>query len=112
MERSEVDKVEIRAKVKQSYLHAKEFPIFMDHFKPAIQRIIDEYVPSSVTETYHVNADINHLAKQSKANGYNTTQFLKLITDYILMIIQAVDQGVKKLSELDQTDLFESGESE
>lgn len=83
----------------------------MDHFKPAIQRIIDEYVPSSVTETYHVNADINHLAKQSKANGYNTAQFLKLITEYILMIIKAVDQGVRNLSDIDQTDLFDEDES-
>lgn len=110
MAKYEADKVEIRAKVKHAYLHAKEYPIFMDQFKSAIQRIIDEYVPSSVTEAYHVNADINHLANQSKANGYNTPQFLKLITEYILMIIKAVDQGVKKLSEIDQADLFDEDE--
>lgn len=110
METSEVNKSEIRRKVKEAYLHAKEFPIFMDHFKPGIQRIIDEYVPSSVTETYHVNADINFLANKSKANGYNTAQFLKLITEYILMIITAVDRGVKKLSDVDQTDLFDEDE--
>lgn len=110
MGKSEVDKAEIRAKVKQAYLYAKEYPIFMDHFKPSIQKIIDEYVSSSVTEAYHVNADIKYLADQSKANGYNTAQFLKLITEYILMIIRAVDQGVKKLSEIDQADLFDEEE--
>ena len=104
-----VEKSKIKAKIKQAYSQAMEYPDFLDTFRPAIQRIIDEYVPSEVTQPWHVNADIDYLAKRSKENEYNTAQFLQLIVNYINMIIQAVERGDRDpLKHLDQTEMFKN----
>jgi len=101
-----MDKSEIKARVSIAYRQAKENPEYMDKFKPAVQEIIDIYVPSDVTHPWHVNRDIDYLREVSKARGYKAKGFLMLIVNYIAMIIEAYQKGNDTIDFQAQPDLF------
>lgn len=47
----------------------------MVKFKPAIQKLIDNYVLCEVTHPWHVNRDIDYLREISKARDYKANGF-------------------------------------
>ncbi len=101
-----MDKSELKARVKKAYDTAKDHPVFMDKFKPAVQEIIDIYVPSEVTHPWHINRDIDYLQEISKSRGYKAKGFLMLIVNYIAMIIEAYEKGEDTLDVQAQPDLI------
>lgn len=107
-----MDKSLIKSQVKQAYFNAKEYPDLLERFKHEIQTVIDNHVPREVTKPWHVSADIDTLRKQSKANGYKVSGFLGLVANYIMMIVQKVEDHSRKQSQsIDIKELFENFES-
>lgn len=101
-----MDKAEIKARVTIAYKEAKDYPEFMEKFKPAVQEIIDIYVPSDVTHPWHINRDIEYLREISQARDYKAKGFLMLIVNYIAMIIEAYEKGSDTIDVQVQPDLF------
>lgn len=102
-----MDKSKIKAKVKQAYKKAKQYPDFLYRFKHEIQELIDSFVPSEVTHPWHVQKDLDHLSKLSKTRGYKVDGFLMLVVNYVDMIIKAVEEGRETINFDGQYDMFD-----
>ncbi|MDZ7680485.1 MAG: hypothetical protein U5J63_01950 [Fodinibius sp.] len=78
-----------------AYREAKQYLDFLQKFKAAIQREVDSLVPEQVTHSAHVGHDIQYLSEVSKKEGYNGAGFLRLIANYVAMLVKAVEDGKK-----------------
>lgn len=105
-----MDKQLIKQKVIRVYREASEYPDFLQHFKAGIQKVIDSLVPSDVTHSVHVYHDLQYLSEVTKKEGYSTSGFLRLVANYVAMIVKAVEEGSEKVDPTAQPDLFEEGE--
>lgn len=102
-----MDKELIQQKVIRAYKESKEFPDFLDRFKPAVQHIIDTFIPSEVTKPHHVYKDIEYLSEISKRKGLNTREFLREVSKYIYQIIKAYERQRKDVDFSGQQDIFD-----
>ncbi|MFH5883660.1 hypothetical protein ACG2F4_05065 [Halalkalibaculum sp. DA3122] len=104
-----MNKREIKSKVKKAYSEAAKYPNFLENFKPRIQEVIDSYMPSTTTNFWHVDKDIDYMSHVSKSMNYNTRQYLNLVTNYISLLVEAYEKGSRNIDvkKLFQTDIFD-----
>lgn len=105
-----MDKDRIKSKVIAAYRRAKTHPEFLSQFQHEIQAVIDSEVPETVTHSAHVYHDIQHLSAVSKKEGYSAANYLRLIANYVVMIVKAVEEGKKNIDVSGQADFFEDNE--
>lgn len=99
-------KKEIKRQVIRAYKESVQYPDFMNRFKPAVQEIIDSFLPSEATNYWHVEKDVEYLSELSKREGYKTDNYLRLIADYIFKLVKSYDEGKKEVDFSNQEDLF------
>lgn len=107
-----MDKELIKQKVIRAYRQARQHPDFLPKFKANVQEVIDSLVPSETTHSAYVYHDIEYLSEVSKREGHSAAGYVRLIANYVAMIVRAVEEGKKKIDISAQSDLFDESDFE
>lgn len=107
-----MDKERIKQKVIGAYQQARQYPDFLPKFKANVQDVIDSLVPPETTHSAHVYHDIDYLSQVSKREGHSAAGYVRLIANYVAMIVKAVEEGKKEIDITAQPDLFDEDDFE